>query len=129
MPTLKQRKAVERIVENRGNVSRSMIEVGYSENSAKNPSNLTESKGFRELCEEYGLTEQLLTKALVEDIVEKKGNRKAELELGYKVLGRLKETPDRQINNLFVVSNEQAARIAARFAGRDTGDGETSGEE
>lgn len=49
MPTIKQKLVVDRIIENRGNISRSMREVGYSENSAVNPSNLTDSIGFQEL--------------------------------------------------------------------------------
>ena len=48
MPTEKQKKAVDKIVENHGNVSKSMREVGYSPNSAKNPKILTDSKGYKE---------------------------------------------------------------------------------
>lgn len=61
MPTIKQKKAFNKIVENRGNVSKTMLEVGYTENSAKNPSNLTDSKGWEELMEEY-LPDSLLGK-------------------------------------------------------------------
>lgn len=49
MPTIKQKKAFDKIVENRGNVSKTMLEVGYNENTAKNPKNLTESDGWKEL--------------------------------------------------------------------------------
>lgn len=49
MPTIKQKKAFKKIIENHGSVSAAMVEVGYTEASAKNPSNLTESKGFKEL--------------------------------------------------------------------------------
>ena len=92
MATMKQKKAFDKIVENRGNISRAMLDVGYDETTAKNPKNLTESKGFKELCEEYGLTDDLLVTSLVEDIKEKKGNRRAELELGFKIKGKL--TPE-----------------------------------
>jgi len=51
--TLKQKAAVKKITENHGNVSRAMLDVGYSPNTAKKPSNLTNSKGFKELLEEY----------------------------------------------------------------------------
>lgn len=51
MPTLKQKQVISKIVENRGNISKSMIEVGYSPATAKNPSNLTESKFFRQALE------------------------------------------------------------------------------
>lgn len=38
-------------MENHGSVSATMVEVGYSPNSAKNPKILTESKGFKEIME------------------------------------------------------------------------------
>lgn len=62
MSTLKQRKAVKKLVENHGNVSRAMLEAGYTPASAKNPKNLTESKGFIQLMEEAGLTDENLFK-------------------------------------------------------------------
>lgn len=77
------------MVENGGNVSRAMIEAGYSPNTAKTPQKLTQSIGFVELCESRGLTDGFLLQALIEDIKEKKGNRKAELELGFKIKGHL----------------------------------------
>lgn len=52
MATIKQKQAFDKIVENHGNVSKTMIEVGYDPTTAKNPKNLTESKGWRELMEE-----------------------------------------------------------------------------
>lgn len=101
MATIKQRKALDRIVENGGNVSRAMMEVGYTPATAKTPQKLTESLGFRQLCEERGLTEKFLVDALVEDIQLKPQNRKAELELGLKIIGKLTETP--QQNNTLVL--------------------------
>ena len=53
MATLRQRRAVKKIVENHGNISKSMREVGYPETTAKNPKNLTESKGFKEAAFDY----------------------------------------------------------------------------
>ena len=86
-------------MENGGNVSQAMRDVGYSENTAKTPQKLTESVGFIELCEEKGLTDSFLINALVEDIKEKKGNRKAELELGFKIKGRLVQKLNVNNNN------------------------------
>lgn len=96
MSTHKQQQALNRIVENGGNVSRAMRDVGYSDNTAKTPQKLTESSGFIALCEERGLTDCLLLGALVEDIIAKKGNRKAEIELGFKIKGRLLHKPDKE---------------------------------
>ena len=53
MATLKQQRTLEKIVENRGNISKSMREAGYSRATAKNPKNLTQSKSWQELVEEY----------------------------------------------------------------------------
>lgn len=90
MATAKQRQAVNKIVENRGNVSKAMREAGYDETTAKNPKNLTDSKGYRALLYECGLTEDLITTALVEDIKANKGKRLSELALGAELLGMRK---------------------------------------
>lgn len=94
MATEKQKRAIDLLVGNGGNVTKAMIDAGYSKNTANTPQKLTESDGFKELCEEYGLTDELLLDALVEDIKSKKGNRKAELELGFKVKGKLTDKID-----------------------------------
>lgn len=72
MATIKQQQAVEKIVESRGNVTQAMREAGYSEASIHNPSSLTSSKGYKQLLADCGLTENLVTKALVADIKAKK---------------------------------------------------------
>lgn len=94
MPTQKQKKALNKIVENGGNVSQAMRDVGYSKNTAKTPQKLTESVGFIELCDKKGLTDNFLIDALIEDIKKKKGNRKSELELGFKIKGKLTNRTD-----------------------------------
>ena len=94
MSTIKQERALEKMVENGGNMSQAMIEAGYSPNTAKTPQKLTDSIGFIELCEEKGLTDDLLINSLVEDIKGKKGNRRSELELGFKIKGRLIQKTD-----------------------------------
>lgn len=87
MATLRQKIAVDKIVENQGNVSKAMREAGYPETTAKNPKNLTDSKGFKELMNEYGLTDGLIAKSLVDDINKKPKNRLGELRLGAEILG------------------------------------------
>ena len=52
-PTLKQKNAVKEVVENRGNVSKAMLKAGYQPKTAKNPKNLTESKGWQELMDQH----------------------------------------------------------------------------
>lgn len=122
MATIKQKLAFKQIMEKRGGVSTAMRAVGYEENTAKNPKNLTESKGFLELCEKVGLTDEFLTKALTEDIKKKPQNRKPELELAFRVKGRLKENEEpsrKNIINIFIA--EQRRRIARRVLARNAG--------
>jgi len=98
-----------------------MRKVGYAENTTIVPRNLTNSKGFKQLCEEAGLTDELLNMSLVEDIKKKKYNRVRELELGYKVRGRIKgdnETKNTQIN---IFTDEQGRRIASRILNLSAG--------
>ncbi len=103
MATLKQKKAHKLSVENHGNVSKSMKEAGYTEASAKNPKNLTESKGWAELMEE-AFPDDLLTKVHTEGLEATKINsshtepdyavpdfaiRHKYLETAYKIKGKL----------------------------------------
>ena len=87
MATQRQRKLVDKVIENGGNVSRAMVEAGYSEASAKNPQKYINSDGVKELFEEYGLTRELVVTALVDDINAKRKNRTAELKLASDILG------------------------------------------
>lgn len=59
MATTKQKLVLPKIVENHGNLYKAMVAVGYSPATAKNPSNLLKSKGFRELLEEVLPDEEL----------------------------------------------------------------------
>jgi hypothetical protein len=111
MPTIKQKLAIEKFVENRGNMGAAMIQAGYDTTTAKNPKNLTNSKGYKVLLGKYGLTESLVTRALVEDIKAKKGNRTAELNLGAELLGMKKKEaeivlPDSRPTYKFLFSEE-----------------------
>ncbi len=51
MATIRQKKAIANLVENRGNVSKSMRDAGYPFVTAKNPKNLTESKAFKDFAD------------------------------------------------------------------------------
>ena len=120
MATDLQRKALEKTVE-MGRTKKRLIKgqiltaVGYSKNTAIAPDKVFKSKGFLELAEELGLTDELLTSALVEDIKNKKGNRKPELELGFKVKGHLKDKEEPpNIYNTIIFTDEQSAEIARR---------------
>ena len=72
MATLKQKKLVTKIVENCGNVSKSMREVGYSPNSAKNPKHITGSEGFKEEAESFVKQMQKERTALIKEAKKKR---------------------------------------------------------
>jgi len=114
MATVKQKKALNKIVENGGNVSKAMRDAGYSPATAENPSKLTDSKGFIELMDELGLTDNLIVNALVEDINMKPQNRTPELQLAVKMRGRLIDRADITSNGNelgVTVSAEQAEQL------------------
>lgn len=111
MATLKQIKALEKITENHGNISKAMLEVGYSPNTAKKPQNLTESKGWKELMEEY-LPDMDLAKKHKELLNGGKEETQVKaLDMGYKLKGSYvneKKIADGIFNlsQLFEKSNE-----------------------
>lgn len=119
MPTLKQRAAIEKVMENHGNVSRAMLEVGYDPTTAKNPKNLTDSKGWHELLEKYipdidllevhknGLqATKIHTSHTEPDVVVPDFPTQAKfLELGYKVKNKYNE-PVGNTNNILVLPAE-----------------------
>lgn len=106
MATPKQRAVVAHLVENRGaSFSKAMTEAGYMPKTVKNPKNVTESKGFIELLEQSGLKLDFLNTALYEDIRHKPRNRYKELELAYRLHGKLdrnQDTPDVSVNIAFM---------------------------
>lgn len=100
MATMKQRRAVSKLVETSGNVSKAMREAGYSEATVNNPSVLTKSNGYKALLAEYGLTEELVVRSLVEDIRNKQGKRVTELTLGADILGMRKKENEERIERV-----------------------------
>jgi hypothetical protein len=122
MATEKQKKAVNNMVENGGIVSKAMLDADYSENTAKTPQKLTESKGFKEICADCGLTDELILNSLTEDIKLKPQNRKSELELGAKIKGLIKDrmelSGDKE-NPISIISYERAKEIINGGDGSD----------
>ncbi len=95
-PTIKQKLAMELVVENGGNVSKAMRDAGYSPATAKNPDKLTSSQSWQDLMDAY-LPDDMLLRALSDDIEKKEGNRTAELTLAVKMKGKLTDKVD--LNN------------------------------
>ena len=90
----------KKIMENNGNVSKAMKEVGYSKNYSKNPQTLIKSKGFKEVCDKAGLTDDFIVDCLTSDITDKPRNRVQELNLATKIKGL-------QSDKLDITSNGQ----------------------
>ena len=124
MATERQKKAVNNLVGNGGNVTKAMRDAKYSENTLNTPKKLTESKGYQELCEQCGLTDELLLNSLTEDIKAKKKNRKPELELGFKIKGRLTEKVDLTSKGKAIFTQNQIDAILNRRTKKDMPSGE-----
>lgn len=120
MATQLQKKAVEKLVENgrkgkKLSVSAVMREVGYSPQTAVVPAKLTQSKGFKEICDKYGLTEALILKSLVYDIKKKPKARVKELNLGAEILRMKEEKGTGNTFNTIIFTDGRAQRIARRI--------------
>lgn len=107
--TLKQKKAFKEIVENHRSVSGAMRDVGYKVTTATVPGNLTKSKGWKELLEQYLPDDKLLQKhdEALEAVKwndftgEREPDQSIRLratELGYKIKGKLSDV---QVNQQF----------------------------
>jgi len=87
-PTRKQKAAAKAIIENPSiSNAQALREAGYSENTIVDHKNVTESEGFLQALDDYGLTEELIVSSLAEDIKEKPKNRVQELKLGAEIRG------------------------------------------
>lgn len=126
MATKLQQKALEHLVvigRTKKRIIKSQVlrEVGYSEDVAMQPDKVFKAKGFLQLADELGLTEDFLTKALVADIKGKPKKRTKELELGFKVRGMLKDNNGGgNTYNFAFLTEEQQQRIARRLQIGDT---------
>ena len=114
MATLRQKKAVEKLVEASRNPNmikktkgEILLESGYSIATAIKPTQVTKSVGFKKELENYGLTEGLVTRALVNDIKAKPRKRFFELSLGADILGMKKRDgqPNNQVNIVIIPYN------------------------
>lgn len=96
MPTMKQKKAFEKILEKPRAIGTVMREVGYSENTIVDPKNLTESKGWKELMEIHLPDDRLAKKhsQLLED--EKSEIQVKTLDMAYKLKGSY--APEKTVN-------------------------------
>lgn len=139
MATVKQRRAVKEITENHMSVSAAMRKVGYDLDTASKPSNLTASKGFRELMDSMGIDDDRLLNVLNEGLDATKtvvmGQESKEsfvdvqpdfsvrhryLETGLRLKGLGKEPP--QFNTLVIPILSGASNVHKNDGNRQTTD-------
>lgn len=85
---------------------------GYGPSIIKTPAKVLESQGYKEELANFGLTEELITTALVSDIKSKPKKRFLELSLGAEILGMKKRQPDQ--NNVLIINVSK--EIAEKYA-------------
>lgn len=126
MATLKQKTAAKNLLENPGKpIGQAMLEAGYDEATAKNPKDLTDSKGFQEIMTKAGITDQKLAKVLHDGLDAKKSvwagqgddkdvvevadhpTRHKYLETGLKLKGLMQQGDQTQIFQFVKVVNNQ----------------------
>ena len=95
MSTLMQKGLAEKVLQNpklmrKGSKGKLVEMGGYSKPMQEHPKRVLESKGFKEELAKFGLTEELVTTALVFDIEAKPKKRVRELELGADILSMRK---------------------------------------
>jgi hypothetical protein len=110
-PTMRQRLVVGHLVENGGSLGKAMRAAGYSNAMANNPAKLTRSKGFMELLEEAGVTDERIAKVMNEGLeatkpVYRNNPISGEVEI-------LVETPDFGVRHKFL---ETAMKVKGHVA-------------
>ena len=104
-PSLLQRKTAEAKLNNPDLQGEKLVEAGgYGESVQKTPAKALESIGYKKALADFGLTEELITTALVEDIKNKPKKRISELGLGADILGmRKRDIPDESTKTVVAV--------------------------
>ena len=108
---MKQRKTMENLLENNGSMGEAMREAGYSPETAKNPQQVTRSKGWAQLVEEY-LPDDLLAKVHKEGLeaTNKDGAdysvRHRYLDTAYKIKGKIVDKMDIDIKKRIISIDE-----------------------
>lgn len=121
MSTIKQKKALNNLVGNGGNITKAMIDAGYSENTANTPQKLTESKGWLELMETH-IPKELVAekhKALLNK-VDDKGEIdvtavRAGVDMAHKLYGNYAPEKNINLNMDTEITNPKARELAEKY--------------
>jgi len=118
MGTLMQKKAaeitVEKVGKSRGKkISKGeiILAAGYGNSIAKNPDKVFETEGFKEELAALGFSEELVKKALTEDILGKPRRRVKELELAANILRMTEEKGGSNKTLIINITGENAERF------------------
>jgi divalent metal cation (Fe/Co/Zn/Cd) transporter len=96
MATERQKRVFQKILEKPRPIGTVMREEGYSENTIVDPQNLTKSKGWKELMEQY-LPDDKLAKKHDQLLEHEEGNIQVKaLDMAYKLKGSY--APDKSVN-------------------------------
>ena len=120
IPTPKQKAAFENISEiirTGGSIGKALIKAGYSEVTSKSPTVVTRTKGFQQLCEETGLTVNMLIEALVYDIKNKPLDRIREIITACRILGLFKADNEQQ-TQIIDIPDVEFIEIIQAYKGR-----------
>lgn len=96
-PTTKQKKAAELLVGNGGNVTKAMLDAGYSINTANTPQKLTESEGFKVAISKYEIDPDLVAFVMKEGLQATRESRKGEERPDYGIRHKYMETAMRAL--------------------------------
>lgn len=105
-PTIRHKKAISILVEKGGvpglTMGKVLKEAGYSKAIQHTPQKVTETKGFLQLANDAGLTDEFLLNCLQEDIISKPRRRTEELKLAGKWRGLEKQNLNVTVENVDV---------------------------
>ena len=93
--TVKQKLVASKLIENGGNISKTMEQVGYSKATARNPQKLTNSKGWQELLDKFLPDDKLERQLLNRYYIQRPQTDLLALEPKPDARGRGHPSPDR----------------------------------
>lgn len=114
------REVVRNLVDTRGSVSEAMRRAGYPETTAKNPKNVTESKGFQMALQEAGIGLDDLNFEFAKDLHDDKKRTVQHLQLGYKLHGKLKDTQEGNKTLILITTGDSNTRYKVDDKGQTT---------
>ena len=126
-PTIRQKKAFKDVTENNRPISVAMRSAGYTASTATRPKTLTDTKGWKELMDEYmpdsdlakvhkeGLNASVSKRVGDEEIIEPDYNaRHKYLDTAYKLKGSY--APERRVNvNVDIGLTDDEIKLAEQF--------------